>query len=576
MLTPYQTPFGSWTRRSTFFWAATGATVGLSNLWKFPFLAGENGGGLFVLLYLACLLVVTLPLMLTETAVGRQARHGIVLAVDGLAREAGRSLAWVWLGRLSLVAGFLVLSFTAVIGAICLAYVFYSAFGLFVGAGQQEIARTLGELVEDSSQYRDFMAWHLGFLGLVMAVSMQGVVMGLERAFRVVVPTFLLLLLALVIYSHYAGELRAASHYVLGMRPEQVSWRSLQLALAHAFYTLGLGMGVWVIFGAYMPDIAPLKRSVFAVALMDTLIAILAGLAIYGLVLRAGAAGDQGFALVFLALPASLADAPGSQFVATACFIAILLVAWTTSLALLEPAVGWFREWTGAPRGWSVVIMGAAVWTAGLGTLWSFNLWSDVTFQGGTLFRWIELVASGLLIPAVSIALAVFVAWKLGFTRALRLIGRAPRMVAATWYWVLRLVLPVVVLYIGGHYAWASLTNLCEGPSRAVWCRAQPLMPMDGIQLPSVTGEGEPGVGEGRGHRPLPDSITDPVLSTPPESEAPEEVETPEAEDPAAPEASPAPEEAPDKPGETEAGNGAGDGETDGAANGSEILYHSA
>lgn len=549
---PYETALGSWSHRSTFFWAATGATVGLSNLWKFPFLAGENGGGLFILLYLACLLVVTLPLMLTETALGRQARHGIVLAVDGLARDAGRSLAWVWLARLSLVAGFLVLSFTAVIGAICLAYVFYGAFGLFVGAGEGKIAMTLAELVEDPSEYRDFMAWHVAFLGLVMVVSMQGVVMGLERAFRVVVPTFLLLLIGLLVYSYHVGELNAASDYILGMRPEQVTWQSLQLALAHAFFTLGLGMGVWVIFGAYMPSLAPLKRSVFAVALMDTLIAIMAGLAIYGLVLRSGPAGEQGFALVFLALPASLADAPGSQFVATASFITILLVAWTTSLALLEPAVGWFREWTGAPRGWTVVIMGAAVWATGLGTLYSFNLWSEVTFQGGTVFRWIELVASGLLIPAASVALSVFVGWKLGSTRALRMIGRAPRLVAAIWLWALKLALPLVVLYIGGHYAWSSLTSLCQGQSSAVWCPAQTLLPTEAETPALLQGETQPSIEADRGHRPWP--------AAPEEETATDEPGADEPGDPP-PQAPAEPESAPEEAG--------------GAAKEGEILYHS-
>lgn len=124
MPTPYQTHIGSFTRKSTFFWAAVGATVGLANLWQFPYLASLHGGGLFILLYLACLLLVTLPLMVTEAAIGRYARHGIVLAMDGLIRSAKQSRAWMAVGRLSILAAFLVLSFTAVFGAIALAYVF--------------------------------------------------------------------------------------------------------------------------------------------------------------------------------------------------------------------------------------------------------------------------------------------------------------------------------------------------------------------------------------------------------------------------------------------------------------------
>ncbi|MBS3804545.1 MAG: sodium-dependent transporter [Oleiphilaceae bacterium] len=471
MFIPYETALGSWTRRSTFFWAATGATVGLSNLWKFPYLAGENGGGLFVLLYLACLLLVTLPLMLTETAVGRHARHGVVLAVEGLARSDGLPRQWVWLGRLTVLAGFLVLSFTAVIGAICLAYVFYAAFGLFVGASEAQIAQTLTDLVETSSGHRHFMAWHLGFLGLVLAVSLQGVVHGLERAFRVVVPLFLILLLALFAYSYEFAELQQAADYLLTLRPQEMTWRSFRLALAHAFYTLGLGMGVWVVFGAYMPRITPMKRSVFAVALMDTLIAILGGLVIYALVLRTGTEPpNPGFELVFLALPSGLANTMGSQFVTTALFIAIVLVAWTTALALFEPLVGAFQEWTAAPRSWSVIIIGSAVWCAGLGTLYSFNIWSDLTVASGTVFHWTELIASGLLVPAVSIGLAVLVGWQLRRTRALALIRKAPPAIAAIWIWAVKLILPVVVLYIGGQHALVSLRELCDDLERAEWC----------------------------------------------------------------------------------------------------------
>lgn len=500
MFIPYETALGSWTRRSTFFWAATGATVGLSNLRKFPYLAGENGGGLFVLLYLACLLLVTLPLMLTETAVGRHARHGVVLAVEGLAQTDGLSRQWVWLGRLTVLAGFLVLSFTAVIGAICLAYVFYAAFGLFVDAPEGQIAQTLSELVETPSGHRHFMAWHLGFLGLVLAVSLQGVVDGLERAFRVVVPLFLILLLGLLAYSYQFAELQQAADYLLALRPEEVTWQSVRLALTHAFYTLGLGMGVWVIFGAYMPRITPLKRSVFAVALMDTLIAILGGLVIYALVLRSGAeAPNPGFELVFLALPTGLADTIGSQFVTTALFIAIVLVAWTTALALFEPLVGAFQEWTAAPRSWSVIILGSAVWCAGLGTLFSFNIWSDLTVASGTIFHWIELIASGLLIPAVSIGLVALVGWRLRRTRALALIRRAPPVIAALWFWALRLILPVVVFYIGAQHALVSVRELCDDLEKSEWCE---IVSADFFELSALNSGDELALDVNKAHRP--------------------------------------------------------------------------
>ncbi len=471
MPTPYETPIGSWTRPTTFFWAATGATFGLANVWQFPYLAGQHGGGLFILLYLACLLLVTLPLMVTESAMGRYARHGLVLAMDGFVRSARRSRAWMWAGRLGVLAAFLVLSFTAVFGAIALAYVFYGAMGRFIGAGEAEAAGILSALVSDSRDYRVFMGWHGFFLLLVVWVSMQGVVDGVERAVRVVAPAMMLILLALCGLTAWSGDFRSASDFMLDFRPADVTLDSLRAALFHAFFTLGLGMGVWTLFGAYTPADTRLKRSVLAVVLMDTLIAIGAGLAIYSLAPDGHSMeGERGFGLLFLSLPVALADLPGSQFLVAAVFLVIVMIVWTTSLSLLEPVVGWFQEWTGAPRGLSAFLMGSSVWLAGLGSLLSFNLWSDERFAGGTLFRWLELITGGLLIPLVSILISVFAGWYLTRNLTFTILGKAPRLIGRIWFWVMRLILPLVVAYIGLQYTATSLVALCDSGSNGLWC----------------------------------------------------------------------------------------------------------
>ena len=472
MPTPYETPIGSWTRPTTFFWAATGATFGLANVWQFPYLAGQHGGGLFILLYLACLLLVTLPLMVTESAMGRYARHGLVLAMDGFVRSARRSRAWMWAGRLGVLAAFLVLSFTAVFGAIALAYVFYGAMGRFIGAGEADAARILSALVSDSRDYRVFMGWHGFFLLLVVWVSMQGVVDGVERAVRVVAPAMMLILLALCGLAAWSGDFRSASDFMLDFRPADVTLDSLRAALFHAFFTLGLGMGVWTLFGAYTPADTRLKRSVLAVVLMDTLIAIGAGLAIYSLAPDGHSMeGERGFGLLFLSLPVALADLPGSQFLVAAVFLVIVMIVWTTSLSLLEPVVGWFQEWTGAPRGLSAFLMGSSVWLAGLGSLLSFNLWSDERFAGGTLFRWLELITGGLLIPLVSILISVFAGWYLTRNLTFTILGKAPRLIGRIWFWVMRLILPLVVAYIGMQYTATSLVALCDSGSNGLWCK---------------------------------------------------------------------------------------------------------
>lgn len=489
MSTPYQTPIGSFTRKSTFFWASVGATVGLANLWQFPYLASLHGGGLFILLYLGCLLLITLPLTVTEAAFGRHARHGIVLAMDGLIRSAGVSRAWMLAGRLSILAAFLVLSFTAVFGAIALAYVFYGALGRFTGADQTSATGMLSALVSDPEEYRVFMGWHAFFVLLVMWVSLQDVAKGLERSLRIVVPGILVLMLGLFGLVVWFGHTDGAVGHILDMHPQDLTLDSLKAALFHAFFTLGLGMGVWAIFGAYSSPGTQLKRSVLAVVLVDTLIAILAGIMIYSVAGEGGnLEGVRGVSLLFVSLPVSLAQLPASQFLIATVFLVVVLVVWTTSIGLLEPVVGWFREWVGAPRAISVLLVGLAVWLAGLASLLSLNIWARDQYAGATVFRWLELFTGGLLIPVVAILLAVFAGWCLTRHLSQKILGRTPQLFAAIWFWVMRLVLPVVVAYIGIQYTAFSLSNLCESDNRAIWC-GQPAMELS-------DSAGEPGLHE--------------------------------------------------------------------------------
>ncbi|WP_417545097.1 sodium-dependent transporter [Marinobacter sp.] len=477
MPTPYQTHIGSFTRKSTFFWAAVGATVGLANLWQFPYLASQHGGGLFILLYLGCLLLVTLPLMVTEASIGRYARHGIVLAMDGLIRSAKSSRVWMAAGRLSVLAAFVVLSFTAVFGAIALAYVFFGALGRFSGASQAEATSVLAGLVSDPRAFREFMGWHAFFLVMVLWVSGQGVVGGLERAFRIVVPGTLILMLALFGLAAWHGRIDGAISQILEMHPEDLTWASLRAALFHAFFTLGLGMGVWAVLGAYTTPDTRLKRSILAAVLMDTLVAILAGLMIFSMATESNVFdGERGFSLLFVSLPVTLAQLPVSQFVIATVFLMVVMIVWATALALLEPVVGWFREWTGAPRGLSVVLVGLAVWLAGLASLLSFNVWAEYRLGGATVFRWLELATGGLMIPLVAILIALFTGWCLTRNLSRTMLGAAPKLFGTIWFWVMRLVLPLVVVYIGIHYTTASLANLCDNGSKAFWCEQAPGM----------------------------------------------------------------------------------------------------
>lgn len=494
---PSNTTLGLWAGRSTFFWAAAAATIGLGNLWHFPWLANRFGGGYFVLLYLFFMLVVTLPLILAESALGRHSRHNLSLAMRTESQALRLSPRWRWVGWISVLSGFLVVSITLVIGSICLAFVFYGALGRFEGATPASMTYLLGQLVESPHEYRGFMAWHALFVALVGVVAVrQGLV---ERAFRLVVPVFLLLLSALVVWSLRQSGGSGSLEAVMGFRWHDVTFHSVWFALSHAFYTLGIGLGVWAVLGALMAPGSPLKRSIIGVAVLDAVVGVLAGIVIYSIAQSVVDASDaRGFGLVFIALPVGLGAYEYHQALSTAVFGAVLLVAWTSALVLVESVVGWLREWMVSPRPASVLLVLVFAWLAGLVTLFSFNIWSDAQLAGLTPFRWIELLTSGLLIPVVAAALAVFLGWLSPPGYLLELLGETHEWLARVWHFALRFVLPLVVVAIGLSYSVASLQVMCDSGD-LIWC-AQPTHDViSGQDGTAAQSDESPGPGARRG-----------------------------------------------------------------------------
>jgi len=182
------------------------------------------------------------------------------------------------------------------------------------------------------------------------------------------------------------------------------------------------------------------------------------------------AGSDRGFSLLFVTLPVALGQLPFSQLVITAVFTLVLLIVWATAISLLEPVVGWFREWIGAPRGISVVIIGGLVWFAGLASLFSFNIWTEYRWAGGSIFRWLEVIAGGVLIPLVAFMISVFTGWCLTKRYVATLLGDAPSIIRRCWYWIVRLVLPFIVVWVGLQYTLFSLSSLCDRGADAIWC----------------------------------------------------------------------------------------------------------
>ncbi|QCF26912.1 sodium-dependent transporter [Hydrocarboniclastica marina] len=453
----YESGLGSWGSRWTFILAATGSAVGLGNIWKFPYMAGENGGAAFVAIYLLCLFLVGVPLLMAEVLLGRRGGQNPVGSMAKLTAAAGTSRAWIWTGRLGALAGFIILSFYSVVGGFSLAYVFNSAFGDFVGAGPEDVAAVFSAV---QSSAVELTGWHTLFLVLVMIVSLRGINQGLEKSLRIIMPMLFILLAVLLWYAWEHGDFDQGLAFLFDFSAQKITWQASLDALGHAFFSLSLGMGVMMAYGAYMPKSASIGGAVVAIALLDTVVALSAGLIIFPIVFANGLDPTAGFGLMFNALPLALGNLPFGHFVGTLFFVLIALAAWSSAISILEPAVAWSQQRWRCSRTSAVVVVGCAAWLLGLGTVFSFNIWADATLLGANFFGWIDFVSSSLMLPIVGLLVAVFAGWKLDVASRREELAMRWAWAFSSWQWLLKYLVPVAVVAILAISAWGFVSAL--------------------------------------------------------------------------------------------------------------------
>jgi len=399
---------GAWSSRITFIFAATGSAVGLGNIWKFPYIAGENGGGAFVLVYLLCILLVSIPVMIAEVLMGRRGRSSPVHTVQKLAAEAGANPAWRYLGWLGVFAGFLILSYYSVVAGWALAYFPKMIAGTFVGIDGAGSNLVFEELLASPTT---LLAWHSLFMIMTMVVVIAGVTKGLGVAVRLLMPVLFVLLLVVLGFSISEGDFSAAVAYLFSLDFSSLTLEGLLVALGHAFFTVSLGMGAIMAYGAYMPASAPVGRSVITIALLDTAVALVAGLAIFPMVFASPAIdAGSGPGLLFVSLPVAFGGMPGGVFFGSLFFALVGVAAWSSSISLIEPAVAWFVETGKATRMKAGIFFGVLCWGLGVGSLLSFNLWAEKKLFGKfTWFDFSDFLTANVMLPVGGVLIAVFV-----------------------------------------------------------------------------------------------------------------------------------------------------------------------
>jgi len=436
---------GNWSSRFAFILAVTGSAVGLGNIWKFPYVAGQNGGGAFVLIYLGCVLAIGLPIMMSEILLGRRGRRNPVETMRILGNEEAGQPVWSIVGLSGVIAGFFILSFYSTIAGWTMAYTIKAATGSFVGVDAATLSVGFGEFIGNPLLVG---FWHTLFMALTVVLVSLGVEEGIERAVRFMVPALVLLLLILLAYAVTTGGFAAGVRFLFEPDFSKIDGTVVLAAMGQAFFTLSIGMGAVMAYGAYLPQDASIATTSFAVAAADTSIALLSGLVIFPIVFANGLDPAEGPGLIFQTLPLAFGQMPGGTFFGVLFFVCLGFAALTSAISLMEPAVAWMVESFGLTRQSAAVRVGLTIWTLGLLTVFSFSYLADFKFYRGTFFDNLDFLAVNVLLPLGGFFMTIFAGWVMCQNSSADELDPAGGPVYRIWRLLARYVAPVAVALV--------------------------------------------------------------------------------------------------------------------------------
>lgn len=384
---------GNWGTTFGFILAATGSAIGLGNIWKFPYITGVYGGGAFVLIYLGCVVIVGLPLMMSELIIGRKTQRNPIGAFNELNKS---SVPWQLTGWLGVASGFVILSFYSVIAGWSIAYIFKSIAGF---SGSNEMIQGQFGLLAGDPVISTF--WHTLFMALTIAIVIGGVQRGIERWSKILMPLLFLILLILMLYGLFYTE-GGSRAWAFLFKPNfsELSAEAVLSALGHAFFTLSLGMGAMLTYGSYMRRTESITRDAITISILDTVIALMAGLAIYSLVFSYNMDPAQGPGLIFTTLPVLFADL--GQWVSVPFFVLLVFAALTSAISLLEVVVSFFIDEKTWSRKKATLILGTVIYLIGI-----------VCAISSGVFDFFDKASTNYMLPLGGLLTGLFVGWVL-------------------------------------------------------------------------------------------------------------------------------------------------------------------
>lgn len=440
-----------WSSKAAFIFATVGAAVGLGNLWRFPFVAGENGGGAFVLIYLFFVILFGIPLLISELGIGRRGQQNPINSMKSISNNEDATNKWSSVGWLSIGIPLISLSFYSVVGGWALYYILEAGMNTFDAIEGVKSKQNFDSFV--SSPLQLFIA-HTVFTGLAILVVGRGIKNGIERIVKIMMPSLFILLVIMVINSILTADISAGLKFLFTPDFSKITPAVITMAMGQAFLSMGIGVGAMMTYGSYMPKKFSLTTSAATIAISDTLVAILAGIAIFPIVFEYGLDPSGGPELIFVTLPVAFGQMPFGYLFGLLFFILLFCAAFSTAVGMLEPTVAWLSD-RGSSRPKMALLAGGSTWFLGIVFVLSYNIWADVRLfpntpilQEKNLLELTDFIITNLFIPLNALLIALFVGWIMARKSMLNEINLGDGIIFKTWHFAIRYIIPVVIIII--------------------------------------------------------------------------------------------------------------------------------
>lgn len=434
-----------WSSRFTFLMASVGFAVGLGNIWRFPYVAGENGGAAFVIIYLACAFGIGVPILMAELMIGRRGQGSPPNAMAAVARENKRSENWKLVGGMGLLAAYTIgIVYSGVVGWV-LWYLFKAITTGFAGVDAQVAESTFEGVLEDTP---GMLFWTLVGLGITGTIIYSGVKDGIERAVRVMMPALFVLLLALATYNLFAGGFFEALRWLFTPDFSKIGPATVLAAIGQAFFSIGVAMAGMMTYGSYLPQSISISQSVLIIVVADTLVAVLAGLVIFPAVFNYGLDPAAGAGLIFQTLPVAFAQMPGGWVFSVLFFTMLAFAGITSMVGLVESANAWLEERYSMARHKSALMVVGSLAVLSILSLMSYNVLGETGLGGFNFNDIMDYFSNQILLPLGGLLIAVFAGWVMHRESSRSELHMLGERGYALWYFLIRFIVPPAVFII--------------------------------------------------------------------------------------------------------------------------------